>query len=253
MSLPTTANPSCASCRAPISGQFCAECGAPGGARRCNACQADLSPGAKFCHLCGATARPGPAPRNERLAWTVATALVLLSGVAIAYRVGRDNPEPVVPQMGNAGNASPTRTQPPDISKMGPRERFDRLFDRIAASQSSDTIGMFAPMALAAYQQLEHQDTDARFHAAIIHLIVGEFAQAKALADTIASADPKHLFPMLIRGEVAGQENDKTALAKSYRDFLGGYDAEMKFSRKEYLEHKAWLDDFKNKAQVAPK
>lgn len=158
--------------------------------------------------------------------------------------------------MGNAGNAGNTAvapTRPPDISQMSPRERFDRLFNRIAASQSADTISMFAPMALTAYQQLDQIDTDARFHAAIIHLIVREYAQAKALADTIATTEPNHLFPSLIRGEAAEQENDATALAANYASFLKHYDAEIARRRLEYVEHQTWLDDFKTKAQANQK
>jgi hypothetical protein len=112
---------------------------------------------------------------------------------------------------------------------------------------------MFAPMALVAYQQLDQIDTDARFHAAIIHLIVKEFAAAKALADTIAAAQPSHLFPNLIRGEAAEQENDSVALAKSYTAFLQHFDAEIKTRRQEYVEHQSWLDDFKTKAQANQK
>lgn len=187
--------------------------------------------------------------RKERTAWTVAAALVVLSAVGVAYLVGRRSGPAPVPDMGNAGNATGAATaRAPDISKMGPRERFDRLFNRIAESQSADTIGMFAPMALGAYRQLDLVDTDARFHAAIIHLIVQEYAQAKALADTIATSDPNHLFPSLIRGEIAEQENDTTVLARSYAAFLANYDAELKSKRKEYLEHQPWLDQFRTKA-----
>ncbi len=245
---------SCASCGSPIDGKFCAQCGAPAGARRCPGCHADLSPGARFCHLCGTEAKPGVGPRNERLAWTVAGVLILIAAAGVGYLVGRGTPAPIVPSMGNAGNAtSALQTRAPDISSMSPRQRFDRLFERIAESQSSDTVMMFAPMALGAYRQLDQVDTDARFHAATIHLIVGETGPAKALADTIAAANPTHLFAHLIRGEAAKRENDAAGLAKSYAAFLGAYDAEMKAGRKEYLEHQPWLDEFRTRARANQK
>jgi hypothetical protein len=136
---------------------------------------------------------------------------------------------------------------------MTPRQRFDRLFARIAESQSSDTIMMFAPMALSAYQQLDQVDIDARFHAATVHLIVGEMAQAKALADTILAAQPKHLFGYLIRGEAAKQEKDDKALTRSYAAFMAAYEAEIKAGRKEYQEHQPWLDEFRTRAQEGVK
>lgn len=253
MTSPTTPSVACASCGAPIDGQFCSQCGAPGGQRRCLACHADLWPGARFCHLCGTAARPA-AVRNDRLVWLIVGGLVLISVGGVAYWAGRRAPEPAIPSMGNEGNArGRPQTRAPDISALTPRQRFDRLFQRIAESRSSDTISMFAPMALGAYQQLDQVDIDARFHAATIHLIVGELAQAKALADTIAAADPNHLFAHLIRGEAAKQENDTKTLAKSYAAFLAAYDAELKRGRKEYLEHQPWLDEFRTQAQAAPK
>lgn len=253
MTSPTTTPVACASCGSPIGGQFCSQCGAPGGDRRCPACRADLWPGARFCHLCGATAKPITA-RNERTVWLVVGGLVLISVAGVAYWVGRETPAATAPSMGNEGNArGRPQTKAPDISSLSPRQRFDRLFQRIAESQSSDTIMMFAPMALGAYQQLDQVDIDARFHAATVHLIVGELAQAKALADTIAAAEPTHLFAQLIRGEAAKQENDEKTLAKSYAAFLAAYDAETKAGRKEYLEHQPWLDEFRTRAQAAPK
>lgn len=195
-----------------------------------------------------------PIRTNERTAWIVATLVSLLSVAAVGYLIGKGNqPAQAIPSMGNAGNApSGLATRAPDISSMSPRERFDRLFLRVAESQSSDTILMFAPMALGAYQQLDQVDTDARFHAAIVHLLVGEFAAAKALADTIAKLEPTHLFAHVIRGEAAEQERDSTALASSYRSFLSGFDAEMKAGRREYQEHQPILEQFKARAQ-APK
>ena len=139
---------------------------------------------------------------------------------------------------------------------MSPRERFDRLYDRViraAEARSTDTVLMFAPMALAAFEQLPEADTDARYHAAMIHVVVGELAAAKALADTIARNQPGHLFAFLIRGEAAEQANDLSSLTQSYKDFLASYDAEMKANRREYLEHRPVLEDFLNRARAAPK
>ncbi|MGH9895725.1 MAG: zinc ribbon domain-containing protein, partial [bacterium] len=128
----------CPRCGARTSGNFCSECGASLSRRACAHCQADLSPQARFCHRCGKPAGsgtgPGAASRSERNAWLAAGSLcVLLVGV-IAYQVSSAAPEPVAPDMANtgAGTASPRPGGPaPDISQMTPRERYDRLFNRI--------------------------------------------------------------------------------------------------------------------------
>lgn len=252
MTDPTPPLPGCPRCGAQISGRYCNQCGASLGTGFCGECGTALTPGARFCHRCGAPAAGSPSPRRDRAAWSVAAVLVIAAVAAVGYLLGRgQQPRAPIASMGNAGNAGPTpAVRPPDISQMSPRERFDRLFLRVAESQSSDTILMFAPMALGAYRQLDQVDTDARFHAAIVHLIVGEFAQAKALADTIAAAAPSHLFPHVIRGEAAEQENDTTALATSYRAFLARYDAEMKAGRREYQEHQPIIDQFRSRAQA---
>ncbi len=254
----TTPPAACASCRTPIAGPFCGQCGAPTGPRRCRSCSADLSLGARYCHRCGTEAAPRTEPKKERSTTAVIALAAVVTIATVAYLMGRGAlPAPTVASMGNAGNAGPqTAVRAPDISTMSPRERFDRLFSRImraAEAEAADTVMLFSPMALEAYRQLTPADVDAdaRYHAAMIHMVVGEFADAKAKADTILATQPNHLFGLLIQGEVALQENNKAAVAKYYRAFLAAYDAETKAGRKEYLEHQPVLTDFKNRAQAA--
>ena len=222
------------------------------------ACNAELSSGAKYCHRCGAETRAGIPPGRERAAWTMAAVVVLLTVAVVGYEIGKGRvPAATVADMGNAGNQSGAPTsRPPDLSRMSPRERFDRLWDRVmraAEGQSADTVTMFAPMALAAYGQLDSVDTDARLHAAMIHVAVGELAAAKALADTIEQHEKGHLFIDLIRGSVADQETDAKTLARAYANFLARYAAELAANRKEYVDHKPILDEFKNRAEAARK
>jgi hypothetical protein len=175
----------------------------------------------------------------------------------IAYKVSSDAPKPAAANMANAGSSATAVTgapagPAPDISAMTPRERFNRLYDRImrAAGQSdSGEIRRFTPMALAAYDQLDDRDIDARYHAAMLHAQVGEFPAALALADTIVAESPGHLFGYLVRGEVANSRNDSAARAQARRDFLSHYDIEMRSKRVEYLEHKPAIDEFKSEAE----
>lgn len=178
--------------------------------------------------------------------------------LAILWRGGAFHPA-APPDMANVGNVGaapgggPTGPAP-DISSMSPRERFDRLFERVVrASEAGDsvTVVQFAPMALGAYAQLDAVDTDARYHAAMIDLAVRDFPGAEALADTILAGAPGHLFAYLIRGEAADRQNNAAALTRSYQDFLDHYDAEMRAGRVEYAEHRPALDDFRTRAKAS--
>lgn len=257
--------PPCASCGAPITGRFCARCGAPADPGSCPSCRTRLSPGARFCHRCGAAAAsgafgPGAAPgvpggggRRENIAWIVAGLAVVVAVATIAFRLG--GARPTVPEMANAGNTGPggLSTRASDISQMTPRERFDRLHDRIMrALDAGDTatVVQFSPMAIGAYQMLDQVDADARYHAALIHVAVGGLDEARALADTIQADAPNHLFGYMIRGEVAERGNQVAALEAAYRDFLRHYDAELKAGRLEYREHQPALDDFRTRARA---
>jgi hypothetical protein len=183
---------------------------------------------------------------------------VLLVG-AIAYKVVSDQPAPRIPSMANPGAAAsagpPEAAGPaPDISRMTPRERFDRLFNRIMqAASDGDTaeVVRFTPMALGAYAQLDSFDTDARYHAAVLQLQAGDASAAAALADTILAEAPGHLFGYVVRGAAAQLRNDAAALARARRDFLARFPAERAAGRPEYAEHAPVIEDFNREAVEA--
>jgi len=185
-------------------------------------------------------------------------ACVLLVG-AIAYHVSDASPTPVTPDMANAGAATGIESSggapagpAPDISAMTPRQRFDRLFNRImqaAERRDSTEVRRFTPMALGAYDQLDARDADARYHAAILHIQIGGFEAARALADTILIESPHHLFGYVVRGEVAELQSAEQPLGQARRDFLAQYASQMATKRVEYLEHQPVLDEFKLKAE----
>src|SRR5918995_4867974 len=251
----TTPTPICPSCGAAAAGNFCSACGASLIARACKACRAELSPPARFCHRCGrpvGTASGGGA-RSERRAWLVAGTLCVLLVGGIAYKVSSSAPQPTAPDMANAG-ASGARA--PDISGMSPRERFDRLYNRImqaAERGASAEVERFTPMALGAYEQLDTRDVDARYHAAVIHLQAGNIPEARALADTILMESPGHLFGYVIRGTAARIQGDPAVQARAEREFLEHYQAETAANRVEYLDHRPVLDEFKQEAERADK
>ena len=221
-----------------------------------------MSVEARFCHRCGkpvTAAAATPAAGSERRAWIFSgVACVLLVG-AIAYRVSDASRNPVAPDMANAGAAAGAQGAggapagpAPDISAMTPRERFDRLFNRImqaAERRDSTEVRRFTPMALGAYDQLDSRDTDARYHAAVLHMQVGDFDAARALADTILIESPHHLFGYVVRGQVAELQGADGPLRQARRDFLAQYASQMATKRVEYLEHQPVLDEFKTQAE----
>jgi hypothetical protein len=155
---------------------------------------------------------------------------------------------PFASGIGGAGAA-------PDISNLTPRERFDKLFDRIMrAAETGDagTVERFAPMALSAYGMLGAEiDADARYHAALIRLHTGDVDGAGALADTILVKQPSHLFGIILRGTIARFRQDQKALNQTYTDFLAHYDAETRAKRPEYEAHPRAIEQFLKDARAA--
>ncbi|HEX6644971.1 MAG TPA: zinc ribbon domain-containing protein [Gemmatimonadales bacterium] len=246
-----TSTRTCPSCGAAASGRFCSNCGAVLAPTTCPGCGATRDPGARFCPGCGRPASAtgsGPAGggRSAQTPWLLAGAAALVAGAAIAWAI-----------MSGGGNASATPDAaaaagaPPDISAMTPRERFDRLFNRVmAAAENGDSaeVRRFLPMAQMAYGQLPAVDADARYHMAMLHVQGDESAAALAQADTIAAATPQHLFVFLIREADAARRGDRAAAARAREAFLGAYDAEIALERPEYAEHRGALDRFRGDA-----
>ena len=238
----------CPGCGEPASGNFCSTCGT---ALQCPGCGSTLSPGSRFCSSCGKAAAATAPSRSERAPWIIAG--VSLAGLLAAalVMVARQSPD-VAPAPGIAtASASQDGEPAPDISNMTPRERFNRLYNRVMrAAQGGDeaTVSRFTPMALAAYAQLDTVDSDARYHAALLKVHTGNVGESRALADTILAVDPGHLFGYVVRGTVARFQKDEKELSRAYAGFLKRYEPEMKLNRPEYSEHQRSLDDFRKAA-----
>lgn len=240
----------CMSCGAPTSGNFCHACGAPTGPARCARCQAVLSQGAAFCAGCGApTGSSKPRSTGYGAWYFAAAAIVVVLGIFV-FSLSRS---PVAPSIAPAPATAPA-AQPPDISGMSPRERFDRLYDRVMkAAQSGDaaTAAQFTPMALEAYAQLDTIDADARYHAALLKAHAGDLPGTLALADTMLAKSPGNLLAYMVRGSAARFGRDDAALRRAYTDFLRHYDVQIKQSDAGYVEHHAAIEDFRTQATAA--
>ena len=272
----------CPRCGAPVSGKFCSGCGAPVGEHSCASCGASLAPGAKFCHKCGTPADglarlagvgvPGATPRavdpgpgyrapmplvplprsgSQQVPWIVAGVLLIITIAAVMFAGSRRN-DAAAPAMANAGNAFAGGVPAPDISKMTPKEQFDRLMQRTtAAAESGDTatVERFWPMTIGAYQNLPTADrgVDAEFDIGWLHLFAAQYPEAKALADTILAAAPNHLLGYFLRAKAASAQGDSAGAREARQAFAAHYKTELaKKDRPEYARHQAMLAQFRD-------
>ena len=208
----------------------CPRCGALGSGR--------------FCPSCGAERATSGVAGGPWL--LVGGVIALVAAFGLGVLVGKGSGTPAA-----GGGGAPVAAEegaPPDISNMSPRERFDRLYDRVMrASSSGDaaTLQRFAPMAIQAYGMLDTVDIDAQYDVAVIKLHVGDIDGAKALADTMVRTQPTHLFGSMIRFTI-GRFSGDSATAKAAADaFLKNYPAEIRKDRPEYAKHKNAIDTFK--------
>jgi hypothetical protein len=153
-------------------------------------------------------------------------------------------------QADGGGGAVPPATT--DISNMTPRERADRLFNRVmGAAERNDTaqIAFFAPMAVQAYGLLDALDADARYHLGMIELIQGNSAAAAAQADTLTRAAPRHLLASLLRAEIGRRDNDQAGRDRAWRELLRNFDQEIATGKSEYADHRTALDAAREEAR----
>ena len=240
---PDVTQRTCPNCTATGSGKFCTQCGAPLGAGSCPQCGAPLSPAARFCHACGTPSAAGrPRKRTSALPWLIAGSVAALAVVVLAARGARMGPAEG-PRETGARRSVPA----PDLSGMSPREQADRLFDVVmTAVQRGDTaqVGFHAPMALAAYANLDSLDGDAHYHVGLLLVAAGDLAGAAAMADTLEAHAPGHLLAATLRHSVARQRGDSAAMLRAYRQFVENHEREIALRRPEYLAHQRAIDAF---------
>jgi hypothetical protein len=232
----------CPKCGATGTGKFCSECGATLGNASCASCGADLIEGARFCHRCGLPAGAVTPPSERKpgsamsLPWVVA-AIALLAFIALVagQKFGANRP---VAQEQAAAEIPQERA--PDISNMSPAERAIRLHDRIMQWKSAgtqDSVMMFAPMGIAAFEMLPGLDADARYDVGMIGWASENAALARAQADTILRQNPKHLLGLILGARAANMQNREADERSFYQRLVAAEPAERATSRNEYLIH----------------
>ena len=267
--MPDSSTTTCPSCGATATGRYCASCGAPLAGAICASCSGELSPGAKFCHRCGAAVgSAGALPRESRtnaLPWIVA-AIAFLALFAMAAGRGFnarrgstvDGSQNALPQAGLDDRAptsdeQTTGIRAPDISSLSPQERADRLYNRVmllASEGKVDSVQFFAPMALTAYQMLSPLNADQRYDMGRIGEVVGAIPLAKAQADSILRENPNHLLGLILEARLATLAGDTTQLHSWERKLIAAEKIEAAKKREEYVRHQ---DDIANALQQARK
>jgi hypothetical protein len=257
----------CPSCGSQASGRYCANCGAALTGATCASCSAELSPGAKFCHHCGAqagAADPRRESKTNSLPWIVA-ALAFLALFAMAAGRGFnakrsntiDGSANALPQAGlddrGSGGEAPSGMRAPDISSLSPQERADRLYNRVmvlATQGKIDSVQFFAPMALTAYQMLSPLNADQRYDMGRIGEVAGALPLAKAQADSILLENPNHLLGLILEARVAVLAGDSAQVHSYARRLVAAEKPELAKKRDEYVRHQ---DDITNALQQARK
>jgi hypothetical protein len=256
--MPALAPTTCPSCGSHAEGRFCASCGTPLDGASCRTCASTLTPGARFCHHCGTPVGAAAPQANQQrgttaLPWVVASiALVALVALVAAQRFSAptatrlDAPVNALPQaqLGEVPSDQPMG-RAPDISRLTPRERADRLFDRIMALHERgriDSIQFFAQMAIPAYQMLQPLDLDARYDMGRIAEVAGLTDFARAQADTILRDDANHLLGLVLAIRASRLAGNESAARTFERRLIAAEPAERRRDLVEYTRHRTDID-----------
>jgi hypothetical protein len=259
----------CAGCGSALTegAKFCHRCGTAVGSGAGAAAALPLAAGGRR----GGGAAAGAAGRvtGDWLPWGVA-AIALLTVVALVagqnFRAQRggslDGPSNAFPQAGlddrsgagaataaagggaplaapEGGPGAPPAGRAPDISSLSPEERAARLFDRVMRYDEQgkrDSLQIFAPMAIVAYEMIGTLDTDQRYDLGRIGEASGNYLVAKAQADTILRAQPNHLLALAL----AARMSPDPAVARQFQQrLLAAAPAELQKKLPEYQRHRA--------------
>jgi len=171
-------------------------------------------------------------------------ALVLFQASRAAKDAGPSEGIPMGAPMGapTAGGAMPSSS---DIAKMSPQEQADRLFNRVmrdASEGKSDSVAMFAPMAIEALEMLAPLNLHQHYDIGLVASVSGDLKRAKIESDSILRKNPKDLLGLTLAIRVAEASQNSAARADFEKRLVAAEPAERKTAREEYLAHSGDID-----------
>jgi hypothetical protein len=181
-------------------------------------------------------------------------AAVLAVVIAVAVQQRGETPTPGiganVPLDGGAGGApfaggAGGAMRAPDISSMSPRERADRLYDRVmrlASEGKGDSASFFATMAAQAYEMVGPLDNDLKYDYGRMSEMAGNLPEAQRQADAILADNPDHLLGLILAARVAQLKNDAATEGRMYKKLLAVATVEQAKSIEEYARHQGDID-----------
>ena len=141
-----------------------------------------------------------------------------------------------------AGGAGPG-ARAPDISSMSPRERANRLYDRIMRLHEegkTDSVQFIAlNMFIPQLRSMEPLDAHLRYDLGRVGEVAGTADVATAQADTILRQQPNHLLGLILAARAARMRGDETAARAFDRRALAAESAERAKQLEEYQAHDA--------------
>ena len=248
----------CARCgtASPAGTKFCASCGGSLEAVACSRCKSELRSGARFCDACGTpvgsagtVARPAATHASATLPWGLISILGAAMLVVVAFAITRSNVNSTPPPAQIPASQQGSQAAITDISNMTPRERADRLYNRVMrarAANDSGEVAFFAPMGIAAYEMMGELDLDARYHVGMISHASGDYDQALEQAEVMEQEVPGHLLATAIRFEVARSRGDEDEASSLLEVFRANYEEQQASGRAEYLDHANTLNSLRN-------
>ena len=127
------------------------------------------------------------------------------------------------------------------LSQFSPAEAAVRLYNRVMGQHErgrADSVQLFAPMAITAYQQLGPLDLDQRYDMGRIAEVAGALPLAKAQADTILKANPNHLLGLILAARIASLSGDSAARRRYETKILAVEKTEGARKLPEYEKHR---------------
>jgi hypothetical protein len=183
---------------------------------------------------------PAAAPtQSNTLRWGVPglalVVLLILTAMQFSARVDQTDQAGATPLGSGAMRA-------PDISAMSPRERADRLFNRVMLLSSQgkmDSVSFFAPMAISAIEALSPLDAHLRYDLGLVALVMGDHSRARTEAEAILAGQRTHLLGLLLAARAANARGDATAEAEIRQRLVAAEPSERARALPEYTDHDA--------------